>query len=38
MQDFASNGDVLVEYPDKLWRYNPAALTKVSKKNRVNKI
>lgn len=27
--DFASNGDVLVEYPEKLWRYNPAALTKI---------
>lgn len=29
MQDFTSNGDVVVEYPEKRWRYNPKALTKV---------
>ena len=29
VQDFTSNGDVVVEYPDKSWRYNPKALTKV---------
>ena len=29
MQDFTSSGDVVVEYPEKRWRYNPKALTKV---------
>ena len=29
VHDFASNGDVIVDYPDKLWSYNPKALTKV---------
>ncbi|KAJ7389169.1 E3 ubiquitin-protein ligase mib2 [Desmophyllum pertusum] len=29
VQDFTANGDVLVEYPDRRWRYNPTVLTKV---------
>lgn len=31
IKDFVSNGDVLVEYPNKLWRYNPAVLTKIQR-------
>ena len=34
IQDFTSNGDVLVEYPEKVWRFNPAALSKVKKKRK----
>ena len=29
VQDFTTDGDVVVEYRDRSWRYNPAALTKV---------
>jgi len=29
VQDFTSNDDVVVEYPDKRWRYNPEVLKKV---------
>ena len=29
VQDFTPSGDVIVEYSDKSWRYNPEALTKV---------
>ena len=29
VQDFTTNGDVVVEYRDIRWRYNPEALTKV---------
>lgn len=38
VHDFASNGDVLVDYPDKLWRYNPKALTKIQKFKRGDEI
>lgn len=38
VQDFVSNGDVLVEYPEKLWRYNPAALTKIQKFKRGDEV
>ena len=31
VRDFTANGDVVVEYPDRRWRYNPAALSKVLK-------
>ena len=29
VQDFTTNGDVVVEYRDIRWRYNPAVLSKV---------
>ena len=29
VQDFTPNGDVVVEYRDIRWRYNPAVLSKV---------
>ena len=29
VQDFTTDGDVVVEYRDRSWRYNPEALTKV---------
>ena len=29
VNDFTPSGDVLVEYPNRRWRYNPEALTKV---------
>ena len=29
VQDFKTNGDVVVEYRDVRWRYNPAVLSKV---------
>ena len=29
VQDFTTDGDVVVEYRDRSWRYNSAALTKV---------
>ena len=29
VQGFTSNDDVVVEYPDKRWRYNPEVLKKV---------
>ncbi|XP_066023099.1 E3 ubiquitin-protein ligase MIB2-like isoform X3 [Pocillopora verrucosa] len=31
VQDFTTDGDVVVEYRDRSWRYNPAALTKIQK-------
>nr|XP_058964216.1 E3 ubiquitin-protein ligase MIB2-like isoform X3 [Pocillopora verrucosa] len=31
VQDFTTDGDVVVEYRDRSWCYNPAALTKIQK-------
>ncbi|XP_074606770.1 uncharacterized protein LOC141859796 [Acropora palmata] len=38
VQDFTSNGDVVVEYPDKSWRYNPKALTKIKQFKRGDEV
>ncbi|XP_015770068.1 PREDICTED: E3 ubiquitin-protein ligase MIB2-like isoform X3 [Acropora digitifera] len=38
VQDFTSSGDVVVEYPEKRWRYNPKALTKVQQIKRGDEV
>ncbi|XP_074606780.1 E3 ubiquitin-protein ligase MIB2-like isoform X2 [Acropora palmata] len=38
VQDFTSNDDVVVEYPDKRWRYNPEVLKKVQQIKRGDEI
>ncbi|XP_020622118.1 E3 ubiquitin-protein ligase MIB2-like isoform X3 [Orbicella faveolata] len=38
VRDFTANGDVVVEYPDRRWRYNPAALTKIQQFKRGDEV
>ncbi|KAJ7389167.1 E3 ubiquitin-protein ligase mib2 [Desmophyllum pertusum] len=38
VQDFTANGDVLVEYPDRRWRYNPTVLTKIQEFKRGDEV